>query len=475
MPKGRILIADDEPVLCSTLRTIFTDQGYSVDLCNRGGEFFPRLNEGKPGLVLLDIFLGEANGIELLKQMRAEGWGIPVIIMTAYSDISLAVSAMKEGASDFVVKPFDMHHLGVLVEKNIEHAHLQAKVRMLQEELAEERPRHGIIGKSPALIRVLETAERLAKGETTAVLLEGENGTGKELLARFLHQKSSRAEKPFVAVNCGAVPREIAESEFFGDETGPAAGAAERVKRGKFEIADGGTILLDEVGELAPDLQVKLLRILEENRFCRAGGTKEVAVDVCVVAASNHDLVREVEAGRFREDLFYRLNVASIRIPPLRNRKGDVPELVQAFLKEFVARSNRPAPVITGEALKYLESLPWRGNVRELRNAIERVVLLNDVGTLSLDHFSFLQSPDTAAPPSRVNGGRNFVLEIPPQGIPMNEVMRELIMKTLDITGGNQVQAAKVLGLTRSKLRYRMEQMGIQPEQRTYRTNIGLT
>jgi transcriptional regulator with PAS, ATPase and Fis domain len=302
------------------------------------------------------------------------------------------------------------------------------------------------------------------------VLIEGESGTGKELIARFVHQKSARAEKPFVSINCGAIPKELAESEFFGYEKGAFTGATERMKQGKFELAHGGTILLDEIRELSLDMQVKMLRVLEEKRFYRLGWTKEITVDVRVIAASNRELIREVEAGRFREDLYYRLNVASIRIPPLRNRPEDIAELAAAFLQEFCRRFARPVAVLSPEAVDYLEHLPWKGNVRELRNAIERVVLMNNVQILAPEHFAFLRSAESIPVTPDHFGGRKFILEIPPKGIAMNEVVRELILKTLDIVGGNQVQAAKVLGLTRSKLRYRMEQLGIQPEQRTYRT-----
>jgi DNA-binding NtrC family response regulator len=377
---------------------------------------------------------------------------------------------MKEGAADFVVKPFDLNHLGVLIEKNLEHARLQFRVKLLQEELEEERSRSGIIGHSSALKKALETAEKLAQGENTTVLVEGESGTGKELLARFVHQKSSRADKPFITVNCGAIPKDLAESEFFGYEKGAFTGATEKMKQGKFELADGGTILLDEVRELSLEMQVKLLRVLEEKRFYRLGGTKEISVDVRVIAASNRELAKEVEAGRFREDLFYRLNVASIRIPPLRNRREDIGDLCSAFLREFCGRFNRAVSQISPEGMRYLETLTWKGNVRELRNAMERVVLLNNVPTLTAEHFAFLRQSGTVAPAADGANGKAFVLEIPPQGVPMNEVVRDLILKTLEIVGGNQVQAAKVLGLTRSKLRYRMEQLGIQPEQRSYRT-----
>jgi DNA-binding NtrC family response regulator len=472
MTKARILIGDDEIILTTTLKKILGELGYAVIVCNRGEEFLQQLTECKPDLVLLDIYLGEVNGIQLLNRMRSEGSDIPVIMMTAHSDVALAVRAMKEGAADFVVKPFDLNHLGVLIEKNLNYASLQTKVKLLQEELEEGGPRNAIIGKSMALQRVLETAEKLAQGDNTTVLLEGESGTGKELVARFVHQKSARSEKPFVTINCGAIPKELAESEFFGYEKGAFTGATERMKQGKFELAHGGTILLDEIRELSLDMQVKLLRVLEEKRFYRLGGTKEIAVDVRVIAASNRELIKEVEAGRFREDLFYRLNVASIRIPPLRSRPEDIVELASSFLQEFCRRFARTVPKLSQESVEYLERLPWKGNVRELRNAIERVVLLNNALVLTPEHFAFLRSSESPAVGPDHFGGRKFILEIPPRGIPMNEVVRELILRTLDIVGGNQVQAAKVLGLTRSKLRYRMEQLGIQPEQRTYRSSV---
>jgi two-component system, NtrC family, response regulator AtoC len=470
MHKARILIGDDETILTNTLNKILADLGYGVSVCNNGEEFFKQIAECKPDLVLLDIYLGEVNGIQLLNRMRNEGMTIPVIMMTAHSDVALAVRAMKEGAADFVVKPFDLSHLGVLIEKNLDYASLQTKVKILEEELQEERPVGGIIGKSAALRRVLETGEKLAQGDNTTVLLEGESGTGKELIARFIHQKSARADTPFISINCGAIPKDLAESEFFGYEKGAFTGATERMKQGKFELAHGGTILLDEIRELSLDMQVKLLRVLEERRFYRLGGTKEIFVDVRVIAASNKELTKEVEAGRFREDLYYRLNVASIRVPPLRNRKEDISELTNAFLTEFCRRFARPVPRLSPEALQFLEQLPWKGNVRELRNAMERVVLLNSVQVLTVEHFSFLRSAEGQTLPSSQTDGKVFALEIPEKGITMNEVMRDLILKTLDIVRGNQVQAAKVLGLTRSKLRYRMEQLGIQPEQRTYRT-----
>ncbi|HTO94654.1 MAG TPA: sigma-54 dependent transcriptional regulator [Bacteroidota bacterium] len=470
MAKARILVVDDETILSNTLKKILGEQGYTVTVCNKGKEFDEQFNACKPDLVLMDIYMGEVNGIDLLTGLRSAGWETPVIIMTAHSDVALAVKAMKEGAADFVVKPFDLNHLGVLIEKNLQFASLQTRVRLLQEELEETRSQSGIIGKSAGIRRVLETAEKFAVGDSTTVLIEGESGTGKELVARFLHKRSARAERPLVTVNCGAIPKDLAESEFFGYEKGAFTGATERMKQGKFELADGGTIMLDEIRELSLEMQVKLLRVLEEKKFYRLGGTKEISVDVRVIAASNRDLAREVEEGRFREDLFYRLNVATVRIPPLRDRKEDIPDLTSAFLAEFGRRQNKPVPVLSQEGLEYLMQLPWRGNVRELRNAIERVVLLSNVATLLPEHFQFLnrQEGQPAAVPA--DDGKGFRLEIRNAGVKMNDVVRELILKTLDTVGGNQVRAAKALGLTRSKLRYRMEQLGIHPEQRSYTT-----
>ena len=456
MAKGRILIAEDEEILANTLRKILSDQGFTASSCTRGEDYGRILEEAKPDLVLLDIYLGDVNGIQLLHTMRTEGWDIPVIVMTAHSDVSLAVRAMKEGAADFVVKPFDLNHLVVLVDRTLEHAQLQARVQMLQEELEEQRSRSGIIGRSAGIRRVMDTAEKLALGASTTVLIEGESGTGKELIARFIHHRSARSVRPFVTVNCGAIPKELAESEFFGHERGAFTGAGERTKQGKFELADGGTILLDEIGELSLGMQVKLLRVLEEKRFYRLGGTKEIGVDVRVIASSNRDLAREVEGGRFREDLFYRLNVASIKVPPLRSRREDIADLTHAFLTEYCSRFNRVTPELSPDAILYLERLPWKGNVRELRNAIERVVLLNNVSLLTSDHFAFLKAHGghVGSPPA----GKEFVLEIPPTGVPMNEVVRDLILKTLDANGGNRTSAARVLGISSRTLRNKLNE-----------------
>jgi len=469
MSKGRILVADDEKVITNSLQKILTDSGYDVAICATGEEVTQQLNAFNPDLVLLDIYLGDSHGIQILKQMRIDGWEIPFIMMTGFADVSLAVQAMKEGAADFVLKPFDLAHLLVLIEKNLKQVHLQAKVKVLQEEVEHQRLRSGLIGSSQEIKRVLDVAERLAQGETTTVLLEGESGTGKELVARFIHDRSFRQDQPFVTLNCAAIPKDLAESEFFGYEKGAFTGATERMKEGKFELANRGTILLDEIGELSLDMQVKLLRVLEGKKFYRLGGGREISVDVRVIGATNRNLLREVEAGRFREDLFYRLNVASIYIPPLRERKDDIAALVQAFVHEFAKRFNKIAPMVSPEASQFLKGLRWKGNVRELRNAIERVMLLRDVQVLTVEHFAFLGGVQNRAHHKMPGLDQEMLLRIPADGIQMNEVLKDLLLKTFEITKGNQVQAAKILGVTRSKLRYKMEQLGIQPEERMYR------
>lgn len=473
MSKGTILLADDEEILTASLHKVLGAEGYSTVICNKGDQFLTTVGRTNPDMIMLDIYYGEHNGLRLLSQLRAQGYEMPVILMTAYAEISLAVQAMKEGAYDFMVKPFDLKHLSAIIQKTLEFSRLQRKVKVLEQEVEAAKPKHGIIGRSVIIRQLLGTAERLSSGDNTTVLIEGESGTGKELFARFLHQKSQRADKPFITINCGAIPKDLAESEFFGYEKGAFTGATERMKQGKFELANGGTLLLDEVGELSPEMQVKLLRVLEEQKFYRLGGTKEINVDVRIIAATNRNLQNEVESGRFREDLFYRLNVAVLRIPPLRDRKDDIVPIATAFLQDYSMKFNKKVQTLQSDAVQFLEQYYWKGNVRELRNVMERVVLLTDAEHLTRESFAFLQpsAPPAAngLPSAGING--QFSLTIPSHGISMKEVLRDLILKTLSITNGNQVQASKILGITRSKLRYRMEQLGIHPEQRGYKIN----
>ena len=471
MHKGRILVADDEVILGNTLKKILGEAGYMVDLCHRGEEFFQHLTDVKPEIVILDIYLGNVNGIQLLNRMKVEGWTAPVIMMTAHSDVSLAVRAMKEGAADFVVKPFDLSHLAVLIEKNLEHARLQTKVRLLEEELDEQGARSGIIGRSATIHKSLETSEKLAQGENTTVLLEGESGTGKELFARYIHQKSARADKPFVTVNCGAIPKDLAESEFFGYEKGAFTGATERMKQGKFELADGGTILLDEVRELSLEMQVKLLRVLEEKRIRRLGGHEVITLDVRVITATHANLEKAVEDRRFRPDLYYRLNDAVIRVPSLRERRDDIPALVASFLLNH-PRSAQLKPVVTDEAMEFLKHCDWPGNVRELKNVVYKAVMEAHGYPIDIPMLRKVMKESRLGEPGtqqKLEAHVSSLLVKASQGR-QNDVRaavhewaeRELYTQAWTLADGDQTRLAKWLGVSRPTVRQKLKTFGLR-------------
>ncbi|MGE5439061.1 MAG: sigma-54-dependent transcriptional regulator, partial [Bacteroidota bacterium] len=406
---------------------------------------------------LLDIYLTSHNGLDILKLLQKDFYQIPVVMITGYSDVKIAVSAMKAGAFDFLLKPIDLEQLQIVLEKCTDHLKLKSEVEKLHSLIKEDEISREFFGRSKPIVRVINQVERLAQSGDTTILLEGESGTGKEVFAKFIHQQSPRRNNAFISINCAAIPKELAESELFGHEKGAFTGAAQKTKLGKFELADGGTILLDEIGELSLDLQVKLLRVLQERTFYRLGGEKEISVNVRVIAATNRNLEEEIKRGNFREDLYYRLNVAKVIIPPMRERKEDIPLLAYRFLREFEVKFNKKIKGIDDDALTFLENQYWKGNVRELRNTIERAVLMLDGDELKEQHFSFLS---TGKAPAAEDD--KFILKIPAKGVGIDLVLRTLILKTLDITKGNQVKAAKILGLSRSKLRYRMEQLEIE-------------
>jgi DNA-binding NtrC family response regulator len=378
-------------------------------------------------------------------------------MITGYSDVKNAVSALKMGAYDFLLKPIDLEQLKSVLNKVFDNLNLRNEVNKLNTIFQSDILTEEYFGRSNKILKVLHTVKKLAGSTDTTILIEGESGTGKEGIAKFIHQNSPRSSAPFIQINCSAIPRELAESEFFGHEKGAFTGAALKTKQGKFELANGGTILLDEIGDLSLDLQAKLLRVLQERKYFRVGGEKEITVDVRVLAATNKNLEQEINKGNFREDLYYRLNVAKIILPPLKDRKDDIPYLAHLFLKEFNQRLNKNIREITSEAFDLLNSYSWKGNIRELRNTIERAVLLADSETLGENNFSFLPQILDAK-----EAGNQFSLEIPSKGVKMEYVIKELIQKTLTITKGNQLKAAKVLGISRAKLRYRMEQLGIE-------------
>ncbi len=455
--KPKILIVDDDNLVSLSLKKVLTKLGYEIDVCMDGGKVFDMVELHQPDVILLDIYLTTHNGLDILKELQAKYFDIPVIMITGYADVKIAVEAMKSGAFDFLLKPIDIEQLKIVLDRCLNHLRLKREVQGLHEILNEEKLTREYFGSSKPIVKLLNTVEKLAQSGDTTILLEGESGTGKEVFAKYIHQISPRADKVFIPINCAAIPKELAESELFGHEKGAFTGASNKTKMGKFELANGGTILLDEIGELTLDIQVKLLRVLQEKKFYRVGGEREISVDVRILAATNKNLEEEVEKGNFREDLFYRLNVARVVIPSLRERKSDIPLLAYSFMKQYALKFNKNIKGIDDEALEVLQNYQWKGNIRELKNAMERAVLMLDGNELKAQHFGFLKlQKDTA------DNTDEFVLKIPPKGVKADIVLRTLILKTLDITKGNQVQAAKILGLSRSKLRYRMEQLGIE-------------
>ena len=459
-----IVVIEDDPLVNNAVKGILETKYKNVITYTDALRAREDLDALSPDLILLDIFLGQANGLDILEDLRKSGLNIPVIMMTAFSDIKMAVRAMKLGAEDFIVKPLDLEQLEVAIEKALKNYDLRRKVDLLSERIEKEHPSQ-IIGRSPKLLEALEMAKIVAKTSDTTAIIYGETGTGKELLARFIHDNSDRAKGPFVSINCGAIPKELAENELFGYERGAFTGATEKIKQGKFELANHGTLLLDEIAELSQELQVKLLRALQERKFYRLGGTKEISVDVRIIASTNKDLAKLVEEKKFREDLFYRLNVASIYLPPLRERGDDIMLLATEFVKEFNEKFGKNISGFSPEAVDILTNYQWKGNIRELRNAIERTTLLENGTVISGESLSFLQ---TSAMPAEGEGAkpiqikdRGHYLKISKTGAPMGNVLRDLIIQTLEITGGNQIKAAKLLEISRAKLRYRIEQLGI--------------
>jgi len=371
-----ILIVDDERNYLLVLKALLADAGYEVITCDNAGEALEVTSSHDLDLVITDMRMPGVDGMEFLVQLRSLQPEIPVIMMTAYATVEKAVEAMKSGAFDYITKPFKNEELILTIRKALEMHRLKQENRLLSQELQERFKFGNIVGKSKAMRQVYEIIEKVAQTRAS-VLITGESGTGKELIARAIHFNSPRSDKPFVSVNCSALPETLLESELFGHERGAFTGAVTR-RKGRFELAHNGTLFLDEVGDMSPALQVKLLRVLQEMRFERVGGTATLQVDARLVAASNRDLKREVEIGRFREDLYYRLKVVHIHMPPLRERRDDIPLLVHHFLRKVAKANGLPVKKVSHEALKYLYQYDWLGNVRELENVIERAVILCD-------------------------------------------------------------------------------------------------
>ena len=456
--ENRILIVDDDDLVNISLQKALKASGFNVDICTSGKQAIKYFENFSPDLVLLDVYLGDMNGLEVLKKILLVDPDLPVIMITGYAEVETAVNAIKMGASDFLLKPINYEQLEVLIRKILKQITLQKEVTRLRILNKEGEINREIFGKSKVIQSTISTIEKFALSEGTTVLIEGESGSGKEMIARYIHRISNRKDGPFIAINCGAIPRELAESELFGSEKGAYTGAGEKTRLGKFELADGGTLMLDEISELSLDLQVKLLRVLQEKKFFRLGGTKEVSVNVRIIAATNKDLKTLVQNKIFREDLFYRLNVVKVYVPPLRERKEDIPFLAYSFIQEFNKTFNKNVKRISDDALELMMNYSWPGNVRELRNTIERAVLLMNGDELKIEHINFLESEKSY----KGDFQDEYILNIPKNGVKMDQVVRDLIIKTLEITDGNQIQAAKILGISRSKLRYRMEQLKVE-------------
>lgn len=458
--KQKILIIDDDELVTSSLKRALStaSSSYDIDIASSGKAGIEKVEKENPDMVLLDIFLGDLNGMEVLKKILLINPDLPVVMITGFADVQTAVNAIKMGAIDFILKPINIDQLELIINKTLKQVALQKEVQRLKLITKEGEITREMFGNSRVMKATLDAVEKIALSEGTTVLIEGESGVGKEMIARYIHNISSRKEGPFVAINCGAIPKELAESELFGSEKGAYTGASEKTRIGKFEVADGGTILLDEIGELSLELQVKLLRVLQDKKFFRLGGTKEISVNVRIIAATNKDLRQAVNAKTFREDLYYRLNVASIFVPPLRERKEDIPFLAMKFVDEFNKTFNKQINKISPDAIELMMNYSWPGNVRELRNTIERAVLLISGNELKPEHLNFFEKDKSI----KSFSDDEYILKIPKQGIKMDKVVRDLIIQTLEITDGNQIQAAKILGISRSKLRYRMEQLQIE-------------
>jgi two-component system response regulator HydG len=461
--KKKILVVDDDDAHRTMLKTVLGGWGYDTTGANDGESAVATVRSAPFDLILMDVRMVKMSGLAALPEIKGYNPALPIIIMTAYASVETAVEALKKGAYDYLTKPLDFDELRLTMERAMDHSSLKEENRLLRESLSARFDRKNLIGRSAAMTRLLETTAQVAQSEAT-VLIAGESGTGKEMIAGLIHFNSPRREGPFIKLNCGAIPENLLESELFGHEKGAFTGA-DRRREGKFRQADGGTLFLDEVGEMPLSMQVKLLRVLQERELTRVGGEQVLPVDVRLITATNRDLYQEVGAGRFREDLFYRLNVVGLLLPPLRDRMEDIPLLAQEFLSVFVKKNHKNIKGFTPAAMERLLRHPWPGNVRELMNAIERGVVLAggdylDEGDISLlavagnGHLpgagsSFVQGNGGAAAPPRSETS------------PLEDVERETILGTLAAVVGNKSEAARRLQITRRTLHKKLKKYGM--------------
>ena len=460
MAQPSVLIIEDEEgvrtALAKRLRTI----DCLAEAAATGEEGLKRLGKAPTDLVLLDYRLPDTDGLELLERIRRQWPDTLVIIMTAYTNVDVAIQAMRLGAHDYVSKPFSLDEMMVVVDKALETKHLRTEVRRLQTTRMQEFAFDQIVARSPKMIEIVGLLKNLAVSEARTILLAGESGTGKDLAAKVLHYNSPRAEHPFMNITCTALPETLLESELFGHEKGAFTDARER-KQGLFELAEGGTIFLDEIGDMPRSLQAKLLRFLEEKAFRRVGGTRDLVVDVRIIAATNKDLRRLVSDGKFREDLFYRLNIFPVTLPPLRERADDIPLLVERFIRQYSEEFRKEVTGIDPAALAVMQAYDWPGNVREMRNLIERAMLLSGGGRLTLDSLPMeLMIPAVVATDDHGGEAQPLVL-LGPQGVDLRQVERLLVEQAMELAVGNQSRAAQLLRISRDQLRYRLQKYGL--------------
>jgi DNA-binding NtrC family response regulator len=449
--KSRILIVDDEPNARSALSEILSDEGYAVETAADGFKALARYDEGGADLVLTDLKMPGMDGVELMGKLREKDAELPVVVMTAFGAIETAVAAMQAGATHYLTKPLNADELVLVLARALAARELRREAAQLKTLVSERYRFENIIGNAPEMQEVFKSIAQIAPSRAT-VLIGGESGTGKELVAAAIHQRSPRKDKPFVRLHCAALAESLLESELFGHERGAFTGA-DRRREGRFEQADGGTLFLDEIGDITPSTQVKLLRVLQERELERVGGNQTLTVDVRVIAATNRDLKQLVADGKFREDLYYRLNVINIALPPLRRRRSDVPALAAYFLEKYARENGKSIESFSDEALARLDAYSWPGNVRELENVVERAVVLAEGRRIEAAHLP----AELAAGPTNDSG-----VKIP--GSSMEAIERHVILKTLEACGGSTSRAAEMLGISVRKIQYRLHEYGEAPK-----------
>ncbi|HPX50361.1 MAG TPA: sigma-54 dependent transcriptional regulator [Deltaproteobacteria bacterium] len=445
-----ILVVDDDNGHRTMLKTLLSGWGYRVYEADDGSKAIEWVRSRPFDLILMDIRMVKVSGLEALSVIKSMNPAIPVIIITAYSSVESAIEAMKKGAYEYLMKPLDFEEMHMKMEQAMEHCRLKEENRILKEIIGEHFDTRNIIGKSPSMIRLLETTSKAAASDAT-VLITGESGTGKEMIAGAIHFNSTRENHPFIKLNCAAISEGLLESELFGHERGAFTGAVRR-REGRFSQAHRGTLFLDEISEMSMAMQAKLLRVIQEKEFTRVGGEEVLTVDVRIITATNRDLLAEVQQGNFREDLYYRLNVINLKVPPLRERREDIPLLAEHFLKMFSAKNDKAIKGFTPQAMDRLIRYRWPGNVREMMNAVESAVVLSDSEYISESDLSLLHaelpSLEAVAPVSA--------------DLPLEEVEKTTILKTLEISGGNKSEAARKLGITRATLHKKLKKYRVQ-------------